>query len=240
MNMTRRLVGIAMAAMLAACSHAKVQTSESYFGPPLPRPDRVLVSYFSITPDQVRLDQGIGARVARAVGDQPLSAAELRAAQETQAALADHIIARLRKYGLPAQLAVQGGSNDLLIEGQIVSIDQGNRTRRILIGLGAGKSSIGADAQIYHIIAGTAPRFVMAVEGQADSGRMPGAAETMGAGAAAQRIGTSTALTGATHAAGETRRASDTAEAGELADEIAIKVGQLAVTQGWIPQSALQ
>lgn len=121
-----------------------------------------------------------------------------------------------------------------------MSIDQGNRTRRILIGLGAGKSSIGADAQLYQLTETAPPRFVMAFEGQADSGRMPGAAETMGAGAAAQRIGTSAALTGATHTGAEMRQTSDTAEAANLANEIALRVGQLAVAQGWIPQTALQ
>jgi hypothetical protein len=81
---------------------------------------------------------------------------------------------------------------------------------------------------------------MMAFDGQADSGRMPGAAETMGAGAAAQRIGTSTVLTGATHAGAETRHSSDTAEAGELADAIALRIGQFAVAQGWITPAALK
>ena len=229
-------------ALVAACSHASVQTTESYLGPRLPRPNHIFVSYFSITPDEVRLDQGIAARIKRATGDEPMGQDEMRAALETQAALTEHIVNRLRQYGLPAEVAnhPSTGVNDLLVQGQIVSLDQGNRTRRMLVGLGAGKSSVGADAQIYHLTEAAPPRFMMAFEGKADSGRMPGAAETMGAGAAAQRIATSAALTGASHAAAETRRSSDTAEAGELADEIALRVGRLAVAQGWIPPSALQ
>jgi len=242
MKLRNGLLQMALIVGLAACSHARVQTTESYFGPPLPRPDHVYVGYFSITPDQVRLDQGVAARIKRATSDQRLGAEELKAAQETQVALAEDLVDRLRKYGLPAQIAPNpvSGANDILVQGQIVSIDQGNRTRRILIGLGAGKSSIGADAQVYHLTQAAPPRFVTAFEGQADSGRMPGAAETMGAGAAAQRLGTSAALTGATHAGAETRRTSDTAEAESLANEIASRIGQLAVAQGWIPQTALQ
>jgi Domain of unknown function (DUF4410) len=236
------LLRLALMAGLAACSHAHVQTTESYLGPPIPRPDHVYVSYFSITQDEVRLDSGVGARISRAASDQPLDTQEMKAAQDTQMALAAGIVERLRKYGLPAEIGTNppGGPNDVLLQGQIVSIDQGNRTRRILIGLGAGKSTVSADAQLYHLTGTAPPRFMMAFEGQADSGRMPGAAETMGAGAAAQRIGTSTALTGATHAGAETRRASDTAEAGNLASEIALRVGQLAVAQAWIPQDALK
>jgi hypothetical protein len=236
------LLRLALMAGLAACSHARVQTTESYLGPPIPRPDHVYVSYFSITPDEVRLDSGVGARISRAASDQPLNTQELKAAQDTQMVLAAGIVERLRKYGLPAEIATNppGGANDVLLQGQIVSIDQGNRTRRILIGLGAGKSTVSADAQLYHLTGTAPPRFMMAFEGQADSGRMPGAAETMGAGAAAQRIGTSTALTGATHAGAETRRTSDTAEAGSLANEIALRVGQFAVAQAWIPPDALK
>jgi hypothetical protein len=233
---------LALTLGLTACNPARVQTTESYLGPAIPRPDHIYVAYFSITPDQVRLDQGIGARITRATGDQPLGASEMKAAQDTQAALADGIVDRLQKYGLPAEVVVNpvGGANDLLVQGQIVGIDQGNRTRRILIGLGAGKSSVSADAQVYRLTQTAPPRFVTAFEGQADSGHMPGAAETMGAGVAAQRIGTSAALTGATHAGAESRRTGDTAEAASLANEIAMRIGQLAVSQGWIAQTALK
>jgi hypothetical protein len=228
--------------LLAACSHAHVQTVESYLGPPMPRPDRVLVSYFSIAPEQMRLDQGISARIIRATGDQPLGAQELQAAKDTQVALAEQLVVRLTKYGLPAEIAAsnEGQGTGLLVQGQIVGIDEGNRTRRVLIGLGAGKSTVSADTQLYYVSGTVRPRFVSAFEGRADSGNMPGATETMGAGAAAQRVGTSAVLTGATHAGAETRRTGDTAEAGQLADAIAQRIGQLAVDQGWIPRAALK
>ena len=54
-----------MLAAAASCAPARVQTVEGYAGPTLPRPDRVLVYDFTVAPEQVRLDQGIGPRVAR-------------------------------------------------------------------------------------------------------------------------------------------------------------------------------
>ena len=151
-------------------------------------------------------------------------------------------MARLKKYGLPAELARSETEigNNMLVQGQIVSIDQGNRTRRTLVGLGAGKSSVTADTQVYYSTAAGPPRFMMAFEGEADSGRMPGAAETMGAGAVAQRAATSAVLTGAAHAGTETRHATDMAEADKLADAIALRVGQFAVSQGWISKDAVK
>jgi hypothetical protein len=242
MKKSYSLLQLCLVVTLAACSHARVHTTESYLGPAMARPDHIFVSYFTIAPDQVRLDQGVGARLTRAAGDAPLSAQELQAARDTQAALAERLVERLRKYGLPAEMAVSsaGSDNGLLLQGQIVSIDQGNRTRRLLIGLGAGKSSITADAQLYALSATAPPRFMTEFEGQADSGNAPGAAETMGAGSAAQRAGTSAVLTGATHAGAETRRTTDTAEATQLADAIALRIGEFGVAQGWIPQTALK
>jgi len=228
--------------LVTACTQSRVQTTESYLGPPMPRPDRVLVSYFSISPEQVRLDQGIEARVQRAAAYQSISADETQAAQATQAGLADRLVERLRRYGLPATLATteSGPGRSLLIQGQIIRINQGNRTRRMLIGLGAGRSSVTAATQIYYHEGTAPPRFMTAFEGEGDSGSMPGAAETMGAGAAAQRAASSAVLTGATHAGAETRHTSDTAEADTLADKLAQRIGQLAVAQGWISQTALQ
>jgi hypothetical protein len=235
------MAAIAMLA-LAACNRAQVQTEEAYAGPLRARPDRILVGYFAISPEQVRLDQGIGARIVRTAGDQPLTAAELQAAQATQLALANHLVDDLRQYGLPAEHAVtaEAAGTSLLVLGQIVAIDQGNRTRRILIGLGAGKSSVSADMQLYYQAPGLPPRFMTAYQGQADSGRMPGAAETMGAGAVAGSLASSTVVSGAMHATSETRSASDPREASRLADGLARKIGEFAVSMGWIPTTALQ
>jgi hypothetical protein len=229
---------------LAGCSQAQVRTVGAYGGPPLPRPDHVLVGYFAVTPEQVRLDQGVSARVSRAAGDTPLTTQQWQAAQATQAALAEALVARLRTYGLPAEIEPDGQmpppGTSMMVHGQIVAIDQGNRTRRTLIGLGAGKSSVSADAQLYYAVDRTAPRFLTAFEGKDDSGRAPGMAETLGAGAAAQRLATSAAVGGAMHAGLETRRTSDTSEATKLADGLAQRIGQFAASQGWIPPTAVR
>jgi Domain of unknown function (DUF4410) len=51
------------------------------------------------------------------------------------------LVSEIAKRGLPVQRADEPGASmsrtRLLIEGQIVSIDQGNRTRRTMIGPGS-------------------------------------------------------------------------------------------------------
>jgi hypothetical protein len=168
---------------------------------------------------------------------------ELKAAEDAQAALAERIVVRLQKYGLPAELSTGGnmGAGTMLVQGQIVGINQGNRTRRMLIGLGAGKSSVSADTQIYYATDRSAPpHFMMSFAGQVDSGHAPGAVETLGAGAAAQSVGRSEVLTGAAHGGSEARRSTSVAEANALADGIALRVAQFAVDQGWIPRTMIE
>lgn len=227
---------------LAACNKARTDTVESYFGPRMPRPERVLVSYFAVSASQVQLDQGASARFERAVGGQTLSEWQAEVARATQAALAQRMVDRLRAYGLPAEIAPASAvpGSKLLVQGRIETVNQGNRTRRTVIGLGAGKSTVTADAQLYYAVDDARPRFLTAFEGEADSGRTPGAAETMGVGGAAERRSASAALTGATHAGSETSRATDTAEADKLAEGLASQIGRFAVSQGWLPASAVQ
>jgi Domain of unknown function (DUF4410) len=101
----------------------------------------------------------------RVAEDQPSGALELQAAQDTRPALAEGIVERLQKYGFPAELLTGGGDlgeGTMLVQGQFVGINQGNRTRRVLIGLWAGKSSVSADKQIYYATDRSAPpRFMM-------------------------------------------------------------------------------
>lgn len=233
------LLGLAVAGC-SATGH--VTTTQSAATGALPAPRHVIVTDFAVTPDQVRLDSGVSAQFLRARSGEPMSYAELQAAHSAQAAMADRLAAKLESYGLPverlpATRVPPPGS--LLVQGQITSLNEGNRTRRMLVGLGAGKSSITADAQLYYVSHPGQPRFLRSFSGSADSGHMPGAAETMGAGAAAQNLAASAAVSGGMHAGAE-RRNGDAANADKLASALARQIGEFAVYQGWIPAAAVQ
>jgi hypothetical protein len=72
-----------------------------------------------------------------------------------------------------------------VITGRFVDIDEGNRAARFVIGLGAGQSKVDAQVQVL-APSGGGFRTVLEFNTHADSGEMPGAAVTIGAGAAAQ------------------------------------------------------
>lgn len=240
--MIPRIVWLPVLLLLAACNQARVVEDQAYAGPTLPRPDRILIYDFAVAPQDVRLDQGIRARIMRVAGDQPPSATQMNAARKATRALTQELVKKLQGYGLPAEAAgpVAPTGNNVTIQGQIVSVDQGNRTRRTLIGLGAGKSSIEADAQVFYLRAGNPPQLIESMEANADSGHAPGAAETMGAGAAAGHLATAAASTAGMHAINERRAAGDDDNAARIARGLALRFGQFSVRQGWIPPSAVR
>jgi hypothetical protein len=82
--------------------------------------------------------------------------------------------------------------------------------------------------------------MLQAFSGSADSGHMPGAAETMGAGAAVGRLATSAGTTAATHAGGALHGSEEAMNADHLAEALARQIAQYAVSKGWIPASAMQ
>ena len=162
---------LVLIAGLTACSRAPAQIVDPNPEAPTAPPDHIFVAYFSIVPERVRLDRGVGARIVRVAGDKPVDAKALRAVRVLQAELALGLVRRLKTYGLSAEIATNntGGGSGFLVQGQIVGVSPDDRTRRVLIGLGGG-GGIDADTQLYQLTATAPPRFLTGFEGQADGG----------------------------------------------------------------------
>ncbi len=232
---------LAPALALGACMQSHVETTAvAPVAAPLPRPAHIVLTEFAVSPDQVHLDAGIGASLRRAAsGTAPEQAAQEEAA-EAQQAITETLAERLAADGLPverlpASAAPPPGS--LLVQGQIVAIDEGNRTRRTLIGLGAGQSRVVAEAQLYDATDPAHPRFLQSFEATGDSGRMPGAAETMGAGAAAERVAASAATSAILHGYAERYKTGGAQNAAKAGGALAREIDAFAARQGWVAAS---
>lgn len=173
-----------------------------------------------------------------------MASGESAAQQQQQMALAareklaDNIVAQLQKMGLPAMRVdgpVPAGRSAIVVEGRIDTVDAGSRRRRVLIGLGAGKSEVGATIAVSYLPANGAPQTLVTFEEKADSGHMPGMAETAGVGAAAGHVAMSAAVGGGLHGASEAKRDTTSADAGKLATSIAKQLAQAATQYGWVP-----
>ncbi|MBL8659722.1 MAG: DUF4410 domain-containing protein [Rhodospirillales bacterium] len=223
-----------VAILLNGCTSVKV-TPEAGAAEKLAQPQRVLVYDFAVTPQEIQLDP-VGAEIAQKIDGTAKSAQEQKLSHAVAAALAKHLVSDIQAMGLPAQRASTPPSptgTDVLIRGQLVSIDQGNEAERMIIGLGAGRSDVEAHAQVYETVAGQRIA-IESMSGKAESTIMPGAAETMGVGALAGHLLVSTAITAGSQFANEDLSANVDAEAGHLGDKLAASLKALFVKQGWI------
>ena len=233
--------GLAAFLLIASCGPTKVKTTEEYSGK-LPRPDRILVYDFAVSPDEVKQDTGLSADIARAVEGTPRTADELKTGHAAANALAKELVKEIQGFGLSAERAAgipPTSGNILLVQGQLVSVDQGNRTERVVIGFGAGRTDVKAHVQVYEMTA-EGKRKVEQMQADAKSGRKPGMALMMGAGAVAGHLLTSAAVSGAVSASGEASWETVEADARRLAKKVAKELGQFFVAQEWVPANAVK
>jgi hypothetical protein len=148
---------------------------------------------------EVQLDQGISAGIDRTLGIAGSSpsprAEELAAGHQVAVALADKLVIEIRDLGFQAQRGTTlppGVQNGLLVTGQFLAVDQGSEAKRVAIGLGAGRSDVRVQAQVFEVTP-HGQRLAEEIEVDARSGLPPGMAETMGLGALAHHLLVSTA-----------------------------------------------
>ena len=120
----------------------------------------------------------------------------------------------------------------LSIEGQFVSVNEGNRLRRMVVGFGAGASEVRTLVQVYE----TTPEGRRLVEDfytTVKSSIKPGMGPMAGVGAAAGRAATSAMVSGGVGIATERSQGVD-GDAKHTAEEITKTLKKFFVEQGWI------
>jgi hypothetical protein len=227
--------GCAGATITNASANASVSTTDKQAQ--TVRPDTIYVSTFDANPDQVALDSGMLQKMKTQLEGSSAAQKQISDADKVREQVANEIVQKLQAMGLHAvrsDAPAPTDQNVLLVRGNFDTIDSGNRRRRILIGLGAGKSQVSSSVQILYQPAGGAPRLVQSFTANADSGHAPGMVETAGVGAAAGVVATSAAVGGGLHAVSETERAGVSADAKRLGDAVAKQIAQIGVDGGWL------
>ncbi|WP_414696715.1 DUF4410 domain-containing protein [Paraburkholderia sp.] len=228
---------IAVSALLSGC--AGTVTNATQYSSQVPvRPDNIYVYSFASSADQVKLDNsGVIHKVEAALSGTTAQQKQAEQAAEVREQVANELVHQLQKMGLHAvrsDTPAPSDQNVLMVQGSFDTIDAGNRRRRTLIGLGAGKSELSTSVQLVYKPAGGTPQLIQSFEASADSGKMPGIAETAGVGAAAGHIATSAAAGAGLHGASETRKDGAAGDAKKLAESIAKQVQDLGKAQGWM------
>ncbi|MCG8546544.1 MAG: DUF4410 domain-containing protein [Alphaproteobacteria bacterium] len=223
--------------MLASCARTDIssQKTDADRGP-LPRPDQIIVYNFAVSPDEVKLERGLVDRVRNLVSTTPRTQREKELGWQVADATAVKLVEELIKNGLPAERALDNPplrKRPIIVRGQFVSIDAGNRTGRLIIGFGRGHSEVEAHVQLYETLKGRS-RIVEEIDATTRSGRKPGMAAMMGIGGLAGRLATSAAISASAGAASEALSANVKAIAEDMAKKIAAKIVQFYRDEEWL------
>jgi len=162
-------------------------------------------------------------------------------AADAAATLSVQTVKRLDQMGfssirIPSNDDVPMPGNNLVVTGRLIAVDEGNRLTRVAVGLGAGESMFETEVHVYRVSQGERAE-VLAFTTHADSGRMPGLAESMPLGVFL--IGPITVLSTVENAASTGQRIYSTQMeylASETGDEISRYLSQYSADQSWIPR----
>jgi hypothetical protein len=233
--MPKRILLVALALVGSACATTKVEPEYAAIQR-APRPELILVHNFATTPDEVRLDHSLTAMTWKLEG-LSASAEQQAVAKQVADKLADRLVEKIRALGIPAERAV-GVPHDsmriVVIDGMFLTIDEGSRTKRVVIGLGAGKSHVRTAVHTIELLPGGS-RLLDTFEVDAKSDSTPGMAETMGVGAAAGHLAVSAAVSAGKAVASEELGADVDADALRTATKISEVLADYFAGQGWIP-----
>jgi hypothetical protein len=161
-------------------------------------------------------------------------------AADAAANLSVQTVKRLDQMGfsvirIPRDDDVSMPGNNLIVTGRLIDVDEGNGLTRIAVGLGAGQSTLDTEVRVYRVSHGERAE-ILSFTTHADSGRMPGLAESLPLGVFL--IGPITVLSTVGNAASTGQKIYSTQMeylAGETGDQISNYLSQYAADESWIP-----
>jgi hypothetical protein len=130
------------AAMAAGCASTTVSNRQQVANGYLPRPAQIWIYDFAATPADVPPESSLADQGATAA---PQTAEEIDEGRKLASQITAQLVQQIRGMGLAAEngsAAIRPQVNDLVIEGAIVSIQQGSAAIRVAIGFSAGQSEM--------------------------------------------------------------------------------------------------
>jgi hypothetical protein len=162
----------------------------------LPPPTQILVYDFAVSPSEVSADSA-AANQLRGAGDDPYGNAQKTSLEHQIAGIvADKLVEDLKDLDLPAMRwrgPAPMGPGIYTLEGQFVTIDEGNAAMRMIVGFGAGGTEIKTLVQAY-ASEPTGKRLLAEAEVSSESSNAPGLAATLPVGSAISGVATAAAI----------------------------------------------
>src|SRR5882672_9090719 len=131
-------------AIIGGCAKANVENvkaTPSY----LAKPDMIVVNNFAVNPADVKLDRGLMATTMRDDGNRTPNQEEIQIGNLVAEKLAATLVEELREVGIAAARpgpTIKPTDTTVILNGEFLTVDQGNQTERVWIGFGLGGSQL--------------------------------------------------------------------------------------------------
>jgi len=128
--------------VVAGCAKTKITSQEPSAGL-FPRPAHIWVYPLAATPADVPADSSIKGQYS--MDTTALTNDDIITARQLGAQISNELVKQIRDMGMPAEHALAGTKpqiNDIIIRGYLISFDEGDKKKRVGIGLGKGASSL--------------------------------------------------------------------------------------------------
>jgi len=220
---------------LAACAKTQVTGRETLYSGKLARPDRIFVYDFAATPADVPSDSALANHPS--VSTEPPTPQQIELGREVGAELAKALVADIVAMGLPAEHATPEsalGVGDLVIHGYLLSVDPGDATERVAIGMGKGNAELKTAVEGF-LVTDHGLRKLGSGSLDSDDSKTPGAAIPLVVALATKNplgliVSTAVKIHGE-----ETGSSTIHGKAKQTADVIAAQLKPRFQDQGWIP-----
>ena len=163
-------------AVAAGCASTKTTDRQRLVTEKLPRPGHIWVYDFAATPAEIPAGSALAGKHAE--HPTPQTAEQIAVGRKVGEAIATQLVEQIFDMGLLARKAsssTQPEINDLVIRGYLLSIDEGDATKRVAIGFGSGASELSVAVEGFQMTAQGLRKLGSGNVG-AGGGKTPGAA----------------------------------------------------------------
>lgn len=201
----------------------------------LAAPTKIVVHDFDVPSEIITVDHSPASHIlsnspiAHMKGDAGEEENPAAIAKKVQTAFSKTLLNDLKKTSIPSAGSHLGANPEepagtLIVRGDFITIKQGNKTTRMMIGLGRGASDVQAHVVI-SLLTDNGPILLSEFKVDAASGKKPGAVETMGVGSVATSAAAGAATDSKSSVEGDTAR---------IANAVAKEMNTIMATQGWV------
>jgi hypothetical protein len=170
------VIALVVLGMMAGCASTKVSNRQQLVSGSLPRPTQIWVYDFAATPADVAPDTSLAGQAV--AGSAPQTEEQIAEGRKLAAQITSDLVQQIRGMGLPAasgSAATRPQLNDILIQGSMLSVDEGSAVKRVAIGFSSGQSELKVAVEGFQMTS-SGPRKLGSGEVGSGGNKTPGSA----------------------------------------------------------------